>query len=59
VIAFTKPAVLRSTGDEFAGMLANEVKSPFEPLPVLTDDLAPVEYYNSIAQRYYRVEEVK
>jgi hypothetical protein len=41
-------------------MLAHEVRDKlFEPLPVLTDDLAPVEYYNSIAQRHYRIIESK
>ena len=59
VIAFKKPAKPQSKDSDFAAMLAHEVNRLFEPLPVLTDDLAPVEYYNSIAQRHYRIVETK
>ena len=37
-----------------ASMLGREYKGEVEPLPILTDDLAPVEYYNAIAQNFRR-----
>jgi spermidine synthase len=41
---------------EFADLLSHEVRDrEFAALPVLTDDLAPVEYYNSLSQKYYRL----
>jgi spermidine synthase len=46
-VAFNKEA-------EFADLLAHEIRDrEFAGLPVLTDDLAPVEYYNSVSQKYY------
>lgn len=44
------------TADEqIAGLLKNKIESPTDlSLPILTDDLAPVEYYNSLAQRFAR-----
>jgi spermidine synthase len=56
VVALKKMEGQRGRGDEFAELLSHEIRDrDFEALPVLTDDLAPVEYYNSIAQRHYRV----
>ena len=56
VIAFKRSAEPVPAGPEFASLLTHEIRDKrFEPLPVLTDDLAPVEYYNSIAQRHYKI----
>ncbi len=56
VVALKKREGQRGRGDEFAELLSHEIRDRvFEALPVLTDDLAPVEYYNSIAQGHYRV----
>jgi spermidine synthase len=48
-------AAPESTDPEIANLLEHLYKTDF-PLekPVITDDLAPVEYYNSVAQNLYR-----
>jgi Predicted spermidine synthase with an N-terminal membrane domain len=44
---------LETADAEIAEMLKGLYKEPFElNVPPLTDDLAPVEYYNSLAQKY-------
>ena len=46
---------LQSTDPDLATLLSNNYPNTFPlTLPILTDDLAPVEYYNSIAQNLYR-----
>lgn len=55
LIAFKtdRPVSLRTSDTEFADLLSHRVTREFQPtLSPLTDDLAPVEYYNSIAQRH-------
>lgn len=51
----TDSARLASGEDEIGGLLSHRYTKDF-PLEqnILTDDLAPVEYYNSIAQNLYR-----
>ena len=44
----------RTADSQISTLLSNEFKSEVNKLPVLTDDLAPVEYYNSIAQNFRR-----
>jgi hypothetical protein len=43
-----------SPDNEIQGLLANRYREniPLD-IPILTDDLAPVEYYNSFAQNAY------
>jgi spermidine synthase len=50
-----KPSTYTSSDAEISRMLEHLYKNNF-PLetPILTDDLAPVEYYNSFAQSVYR-----
>jgi predicted membrane-bound spermidine synthase len=44
------------SAENFAELLSHEIPDRgVTVLPILTDDLAPVEYYNSIAQRHYHV----
>jgi spermidine synthase len=54
IVALQAPAPSRQeSADKFADLLSREVKDhQFADVPLLTDDLAPVEYYNSIAQNY-------
>jgi spermidine synthase len=60
VVALKNSSGRRRGDDAFAELLTHEIRvSDVEPLAVLTDDLAPVEYYNSIAQRHYRVADQK
>jgi spermidine synthase len=43
---------LETTDEEIASLFQNRYEKPLElTVPVLTDDLAPVEYYNSFAQK--------
>ena len=56
LIAFKQPPVPSPAASDFASLLEHEVINKASgSLPILTDDLAPVEYYNSIAQRHYRI----
>ncbi len=42
-----------STDETIANLLKNRYEKPIElTLPILTDELAPVEYYNSLAQKW-------
>lgn len=44
---------LESTDETISALLKNRYEKPIDlSLPILTDDLAPVEYYNSLAQKY-------
>lgn len=38
--------------DQIASFLNREYLGPIDPMPILTDDLAPVEYYNSVAHNF-------
>jgi spermidine synthase len=57
IVAFKKgPNGTLNGTKEFDELLSHEVRNrSFEALPVITDDLAPVEYYNSIAQKSYHL----
>jgi spermidine synthase len=49
-----KPAELRSPDAHLNELLTHVYTAPLEITePILTDDLAPVEFYNSVAQRIY------
>ena len=51
---------LSSPDAEISALLANRYEREVrQALPVLTDDLAPVEYYNSTAQNIYLRENAK
>jgi spermidine synthase len=54
IVALKAPVTSkRESADKFADLLSREVKDQeFAEVPLLTDELAPVEYYNSIAQNY-------
>jgi spermidine synthase len=57
IVAF-KQRPITPSGDaaRFNELLSHEIGNrEFPDLPILTDDLAPVEYYNSVAQKYYRL----
>ncbi len=41
--------ILKIADPQVAAMLGNEYSVPVGDIPPLTDDLAPVEYYNSYA----------
>lgn len=44
---------LNSTDETIANLLKNRYEKPVNlDIPILTDDLAPVEYYNSLAQKW-------
>lgn len=44
-----------STDEKLSALLKNHYEKPLDlSLPILTDDLAPVEYYNSLAQKWAR-----
>ncbi len=45
--------LLSSDDPSLRGLLATHIQLPETDMPILTDDLAPVEYYNSIAQNVF------
>jgi spermidine synthase len=47
----SKNVSLETTEPEILELLKNRVENVDSSMPILTDDLAPVEYYNSFAQR--------
>jgi spermidine synthase len=50
----TAPVEMTSANPQMNELLKNRYDRPIEiPEPILTDDLAPVEYYSSVAQRRY------
>ena len=56
VASKSKNVSLESNDDEIATLLKNRYEKPFDlTVPVLTDDFAPVEYYNSFAQKTVNV----
>jgi len=55
IIVATKSAELsfESADETISALLKNHYQKPLDlSLPILTDDLAPVEYYNSLAQKW-------
>ncbi len=55
IIVATKSDKIKfeATDETISASLKNHYQKPLElSLPILTDDLAPVEYYNSLAQRW-------
>lgn len=55
IVASNQPLSDTENTGEYQTFLANEFRGVVEMnLPILTDDLAPVEYYNSFAQNSFR-----